>query len=116
MKQRTPSLFIYGSLFLATFSVTIAFAQVKETYAKAKKIANHNSYSQESKAEKITGRIVGSNNQPIVGATISIKGTNKKTLTDANGMFSIEASKSDVLIISYIGFDTKEVTIGDNDN
>ena len=49
----------------------------------------------------------------IVGSNISIKGTVRGTATDANGKFKIDVpNSSSVLIFSYVGFATKEITVG----
>lgn len=61
---------------------------------------------------KITGTIVDDNNEPVIGANVSIKGTTTGTITDMDGKFSLEASKGMTLLISYIGFETQEVTVG----
>lgn len=50
---------------------------------------------------------------PIIGANILIKGTQKGGITDMDGNFIFEdLSRGDVLVISYIGYKTKEVTVG----
>lgn len=67
-----------------------------------------------SKAIKITGKISdGSSGEAVAGAIVSIKGTNKAVVADAEGKFSIEASSSnDVLVISMLGYVKKELPIG----
>jgi TonB-linked SusC/RagA family outer membrane protein len=63
----------------------------------------------------VTGRILSSEDQkPVVGATIKVKGTQKFTSTDENGNFSIVANSNDVLIITNIGFTTREVKASGN--
>jgi TonB-linked SusC/RagA family outer membrane protein len=60
-----------------------------------------------------TGRITASDdNLPIPGATIRVKGTAVGTQTDINGQFAIEAAPGSVLVISFIGYRTQEVTVG----
>ncbi len=59
----------------------------------------------------IKGRITDETGQPLEGATILIKGSNLGTKTDANGYFSIDAAPNSVLVISYVGFDTRMVTV-----
>jgi TonB-linked SusC/RagA family outer membrane protein len=60
-----------------------------------------------------TGRITASDdNLPIPGATIRVKGTAVGTQTDTNGQFGIEAAPGSVLVISFIGYRTQEVTVG----
>lgn len=60
---------------------------------------------------KITGVIVDNTNQPLPGASILEKGTTNGTETNFDGKFSITTSEnSGVLVISYLGFITKEVS------
>jgi TonB-linked SusC/RagA family outer membrane protein len=62
---------------------------------------------------RITGRITSSDDRlPIPGATIKIKGTAKGTLTDVNGSYSLEAAANNVLVISFVGYTSREVTVG----
>ena len=58
---------------------------------------------------QITGTITDNNGNPMPGVSVVVKGTKRGTSTDASGKFSIEASKGETLIISIIGFQTKEV-------
>jgi TonB-linked SusC/RagA family outer membrane protein len=61
---------------------------------------------------KISGKIVNENNQPLPGASILIKGSQKGAVSDFDGLFKITLeSKTDLLIISYIGYKTKEVAV-----
>ena len=57
----------------------------------------------------IEGLIKDEAGSPIPGANILIKGTSMGTTSDANGMFSIKASGSDILVISFIGYKTQEI-------
>lgn len=61
---------------------------------------------------KITGTISESAG-PIVGATVKIKGSQTGTVSDLDGHFSIDAAPGDILEISYIGYGTKDVKVGD---
>lgn len=60
----------------------------------------------------ISGVVVDSKNESIIGANVLIKGTSTGTITDFDGNFNIEASPKDILIISYIGMNPKEITVG----
>jgi TonB-linked SusC/RagA family outer membrane protein len=54
---------------------------------------------------KISGKVTDQDGQPMYGVTVSIKGTQKAVLTDANGSFSMEVlDKKATLVFSYIGF------------
>src|SRR5436189_5175975 len=52
----------------------------------------------------INGTVTSSDNVGLPGVTISIKGTNKATQTDASGRYSIAAEKGQTLQSTYIGF------------
>ena len=64
--------------------------------------------------QTITGTIRESGNgRPLAGAAVSVKGGSKSTVSDAKGAFSIAVPDSKaVLVISYVGFETQEVTAG----
>ena len=65
----------------------------------------------------VTGKVIETTTGlGLPGANIIIKGADIGTLTDIEGEFSINASKGDVIVVSFIGFNDKEVTIGDNTN
>ena len=66
-------------------------------------------------AQSISG-FVESEDGPLPGATIIVKGTSNGTNTDFDGNFSIDASQGDILIISFVGFNSQEITINDQDN
>lgn len=61
---------------------------------------------------EIKGAITGAEGAPLQGATIVIKGTRTSVMTDAEGRFTINALPSQTLIISYVGYQTKEVSLG----
>jgi TonB-linked SusC/RagA family outer membrane protein len=63
---------------------------------------------------KISGKVTGPDGKGISGVTVQIKGTNQAVITNQDGDFSISASKADVLVVSNIGFETKEVTVKDD--
>ncbi|WP_157492819.1 SusC/RagA family TonB-linked outer membrane protein [Echinicola pacifica] len=50
--------------------------------------------------------------EPLIGANILIKGTSNGTITDLNGIYSLNAEKSSTLVFSFIGFGSKEEIVG----
>jgi len=61
-------------------------------------------------SEKISGVVVDEKGEVLIGANITLKGTNIGVTTDINGAFALTSSnKSSVLIVSFIGYITKEV-------
>ncbi|UZR99188.1 SusC/RagA family TonB-linked outer membrane protein [Chondrinema litorale] len=67
--------------------------------------------------QTITGVVSSNSDQmPLPGATVLIKGTNTGSTTNFEGEFSIQASESDVLVVSYIGYIPKEIQVGSQTN
>jgi len=64
--------------------------------------------------ENITGKVLDENGSPIIGASILVKGTKIGATTDGNGNFSINANTGAILVVSYIGYSAKEVTVTGN--
>ena len=61
---------------------------------------------------KVSGVVKDSKGEPIIGATVTVKGTAGGVLTDIDGRFEIELpDKNAVLVISYLGFNTTEVKV-----
>jgi TonB-linked SusC/RagA family outer membrane protein len=63
------------------------------------------------KKVRINGTVIDESNQPVIGASVLLKGTNIGTLTDINGHFSLEAPEEGQLRISFIGYETELVNI-----
>ncbi len=62
--------------------------------------------------QQISGKILDEAGAGLPGASVLVKGTSTGTVTDMDGNFSISAGSSDVLVISFIGYKTQEVTVG----
>lgn len=60
----------------------------------------------------VHGKVTDKNGTALQGASVMIKGTSKGTETDKDGAFTLEASSSDVLVISIVGFKTTEHSVG----
>lgn len=60
----------------------------------------------------IKGIVRDQNGESVIGANVVLKGTTEGVITDITGEYQIKAAKGDVLIFSYIGFKSQEVTIG----
>ena len=63
---------------------------------------------------KVTGVVTDDSKAPLVGASIVVKGTRNGASADFDGKFTINAKIGDVLLFSYIGFETKSVTVKEN--
>jgi TonB-dependent starch-binding outer membrane protein SusC len=60
--------------------------------------------------QPVTGTVM-SEQEPVPGALVQIKGTQRGTITDIDGTFSINAASGDILVVSFIGYTTKEITV-----
>lgn len=71
-------------------------------------------YAQDNQG--ISGKVTDETSNPLANATIKIKGTTVNTVTDAQGNFTLkQAKRNSVIIVSYVGYLDKEVTIGNPD-
>lgn len=68
------------------------------------------SYSAALSQNRVSGTIMDSESNPLIGATVVIKGTLTGVTSDNLGKYSIEAKNNDVLVYSFLGMITKEVT------
>lgn len=64
----------------------------------------------------VTGKISDATGSSMPGVNILKKGTTIGTTTDTDGKFSIQASEPDVLVISFIGYETQEIRVGTQTN
>ncbi len=60
----------------------------------------------------ITGVVLDDNGESLPGATVMFKGTTSGTTTDIEGNFRLEAGPSSVLVVSFVGYKSKEVPVG----
>jgi TonB-linked SusC/RagA family outer membrane protein len=63
---------------------------------------------------QVRGTVVDEAGEPVIGATIQIKGTSQGTVTDYDGNFSLSAPAGGTLVISYVGYATQEVPVRSN--
>ena len=61
--------------------------------------------------KKITGTVVDSQG-PVIGASVVEKGTTNGTVTDFDGNFTLNVSSGATIVISYIGYETQEIKVG----
>ena len=66
-----------------------------------------------SAQSQITGRVIDPDGGALPGVNVIIQGTTNGTLTDIDGKYSINASSSDVLVFSFIGYADEVIQIQD---
>jgi len=92
MKNKIIKLF-RGSVFLGALLLFMGFQQANAQQA-------------------VSGTVVDESGVGVPGANVLVKGTTKGAVTDFDGNFSIDASPSDVLTISFLGYVTQSITVG----
>lgn len=75
------------------------------------------SWAISAQTKAIKGVVLSSDPQePLPGASVSIKGSSVGTATDLNGTFTLTANSNDVLVVSYLGYITSEIPVGNTVN
>ncbi|MDE6183598.1 MAG: TonB-dependent receptor plug domain-containing protein, partial [Rikenellaceae bacterium] len=57
----------------------------------------------------VSGKVVDMSGQPVIGATVLIKGTTNGSITGVDGSFSVDVKRGDVIEVSFIGYKTAEI-------
>ncbi len=60
---------------------------------------------------KVKGQVVDQDGEPLIGATVRVKGAQSGSVTDLDGNFEIEASSNATLLISYVGYKDREIAV-----
>ena len=60
---------------------------------------------------KVQGQVVDQNGEPLIGATVRVKGAQTGVVTDFDGNFSIDAASNATLLVSYVGYKDREIAV-----
>ena len=83
----------------------------RQIVLKEKKVSEQ---SVSQKKRLLQGLVKDEQGNPIIGASIQLKNTGTGVITDLNGLFQIQVTdKNSVIVISYIGYVTQEISVGD---
>ncbi|GAA4441554.1 TonB-dependent receptor [Ravibacter arvi] len=84
-----------------------------KTSGAAKTVERQDNTSSVKTATEVNGVVVDEKNEPLIGVSILVKGTQLGTTTDINGRFSLNVTgQNPVLVLSFVGFVTQEVEVG----
>lgn len=72
-------------------------------------------YSQESGKRRVTGTVIDTNGEPLVGATVQIQNTSVGTITNVDGLYVIDVTDKDILTFSYIGYLSQNLPVKGKD-
>lgn len=64
---------------------------------------------QQANEKQVSGQIFDENGEPVIGATVTVKGTKTAVPTDVDGKFTMKAPAGSTLVITYLGYAAKEV-------
>ena len=80
--------------------------------AREKQEAPSELQDEDTQKKRITGQVLDEQGEPLIAATVAIKGTTEKALTDIDGKYTIMTGEaSPVIVVSYMGYQTKEVPV-----
>ena len=60
---------------------------------------------------QVSGVIVDNTGEPLIGVNVMVKGTSTGTITDFDGNFTIDIAPPATIVVSYMGYDTQELTV-----
>ena len=60
---------------------------------------------------KVKGQVVDQDGEPLIGATVRVKGAQTGSVTDIDGNFTIDAASNATLVISYVGYKDREIAV-----
>lgn len=103
------SMKISSCLLATAFSALVSPAFAADAQANGK---DNVSVHETLQSKTVTGVVVDAAGVPVIGANVIVKGTTVGTITDFDGNYSLEVPENAVLQISYIGYLTEEVTVG----
>lgn len=64
-----------------------------------------------AQTHSVSGAVTDANGMPLPGVNVQVKGTSVGNSTDFDGKYQLNASDGDVLVFSYVGFKTREITV-----
>ena len=106
-KQLAVSLLIGGGIMLCATNASAADELARSVYNVAQTPQN----------QQVTGRVLDAAGEPLIGVSIVEKGNKSNgTVTDIDGNFSLRVSKSQTVVVSYVGYKAQEVSVAGKKN
>ena len=66
---------------------------------------------QQDQTIKVNGQVVDQSGEPLIGATVRVKGVQSGVVTDFDGNFELNAPGNGTLVVSYVGYKDREIAI-----
>ncbi|GAB3228579.1 SusC/RagA family TonB-linked outer membrane protein [Algoriphagus aestuariicola] len=120
MKKQVPQLWKPKALFGKTGTILLAQGMFLGAVLSAQAAPNYAasllpSMTASANAEAdvtITGTVVDEANNPLPGATVTVLGTTKGTVTDLDGKYTLVVAENATLVFSYLGYTTQNIEVG----
>ena len=87
-----------------------------DNYVKSLRLKSESDYDDSIKKGYVSGTIFDEQGNPLPGVNVIVKGTSRGTQTDFDGNFSIQASKDETLVFSYVGLTSREINLNKNNS
>lgn len=78
--------------------------------------ASNQAQPKKGPVKKVSGTIKDSNGEPLIGATVKVKGSSIATVTDIDGNYVIDAPQGSDIEVSYVGFTDQQIHVGSKAN
>jgi TonB-linked SusC/RagA family outer membrane protein len=94
-----------------TRQTQLNFVRENNTITINTQAATSETTSQKGEPRRVTGTIIDSNGEPIIGVNVMEKGTNNGVITDVNGGFLLMVPDNATLLVSYMGYLSQEISV-----
>ena len=98
----------------AKYFAAIVLSLVLPLHMEAEQAPLQSAIEQTQQNKTIGGTVLDETGQPVIGATVTVPGTNIWTITDEDGKFTLEAPSGSILSISYLGYVEQQIEGNDN--
>lgn len=105
---------LYQTLIAVARQTNLSFKQVNENIhvrSQSSPAQSGNVSIQTAQDVTVSGKVTDENGEGLPGATVTVEGTTSGTVTDVDGNFSLEVNEGSVLVVSFIGYKTKRITV-----
>jgi TonB-linked SusC/RagA family outer membrane protein len=95
----------------------VVFRKIKEKQSSSSGATEAIEFGEEAKDQFVSGTVRDENGGVLPGVSVVLKGTQRGTTTDTDGKFVLEVpGASSVLVFSFVGYSSQEVTVGNQSN
>jgi len=110
-KLSLPATLVFASLIMLNLDA-VASTYTKNKYSNERATEHVPFFASDRAADiKIGGKVLDENGMPLPGVSVKIKGGSTGTSTNSNGVFSLNAPENAVLVVSFVGYESQEISV-----